>query len=85
VDPKKYLALKNKVSQLEKEVEQSKGALKAIKTQLKKDFGCQTIQAGQTLLRKLEKQEREATIKFEKELNKLYERTEQAEHGEEED
>jgi predicted transcriptional regulator len=53
VDLRKWQLLKAKVEAIQKEQEQSKGALKQLMQRLKEDFDCQDINEAKKLLKQL--------------------------------
>lgn len=74
MDLKKFSALKDQVDQLQKQVSRSEGSLETLKTNLKKSFYCDSVEAGKKLLVKLEKQEKELEKEFDQQLEKFEEK-----------
>lgn len=73
VDAKKFLALKKKAERLQREVDESQGALKQCLRVLKEEYGCDSIEEAAALIKKktkalkvLEAEEAEALASFEK-------------------
>jgi hypothetical protein len=64
IDEETYNELKTVITELEKEKNQAEGALKQLKTNLKKEFKCSTLKAAKILLKKLKKEQLENEEKF---------------------
>lgn len=72
---RKWQRLKERVEQLQKDKERSKGVLDQLMSQLSKDFDCNSVEGAKRLLRKLkrgkangEEELKEALKKFEEDL-----------------
>jgi len=68
---KRYMELKRKTEQSQQEADRAEGALQQVMNQLKKEFGCTTLEDAKKKLDILEKQERKAEIEFEKLINEF--------------
>lgn len=55
IDQKEYEALRAKASSLKAEYHKAEGQLATLKQQLKTDFGCDSIEAAEELIAKMEK------------------------------
>jgi len=62
----KLALLKEKAESLRRERDEKVGELKALNSQLKKEFGCPDIGSAKTILAKLQRQEQEAERDFDK-------------------
>lgn len=71
IDLKRFQALQSRVEELQREQIRAEGALDQLKSQLKKEFGCDTIKAGKSLLAKLEHDEQLAVDQFNKALDEF--------------
>lgn len=85
IDTKKYNTLKKKLIRFEKQRERAAGALEQLLQQMKKEFGCTTIEAAKEKLKglKLDARTNEKKFavrfkKFERECPKFLELVEQA-------
>ena len=65
---KRFTALKQKAEDAQREADKAQGALDQLKERLKKEFQCNSLKDAETLLRKLEKEEKEAEREFDKSL-----------------
>jgi len=70
----KYMEWKRKVKQAQQEADKAEGALEQIGRELKKDFGCSTLQAVKKKLKILEKQVPKAKAEFENAVEKFKEK-----------
>lgn len=68
IDLEKYQVLKQKAEKSKSDVARAEGALEQQMKKLKDDFNCETITESEVLLRELEKAEKQAEQKYEKEL-----------------
>ena len=68
---KRYMELKKRVEQAQQEVSKAEGALEQIMKQLKKDFGCATLEIAKRKLELLEKQSQKAKTEFEDAVDKF--------------
>jgi len=62
---KKYMGLKKKVERAQQEADKAEGALEQVMKQLKKEFGCSTLEEAKKKLKVLEKQKQKAEKDFE--------------------
>lgn len=60
----KYLQLKKKVDQSQQEADKAEGALEQVIKQLKKEFGCTTLEEAKKKLKILERQQQKAETEF---------------------
>lgn len=66
MNAKKFRQLKDRVDELQGEADRAKGALEQIGRQLEEE-GCPSVEAAEKMLKKLEKEEREAEAEFDRE------------------
>ena len=59
-----FLRVKAEVEETKEQLEQSKGKLELLMGELKKSFGCSTVEEAEALLRKYKKQEERLTKEF---------------------
>lgn len=64
----KYMDLKKSVKEAERKANQAEGALQQVTKQLKKEFGCTSLEAAERKLKLLEKQKQKADIEFENDV-----------------
>lgn len=64
----KYTRLKKEAETAQQEADRAEGALDQLKTSLKDEFGCSTIEKAKTLLTKLKRKEQDANTEFEEAL-----------------
>jgi len=69
----KYLALKRRVESAQQKADQADGAIGEVMKQLKKEFGCSTLNEAKRKLKQLEKQEVESKEKFDSAVEKFEE------------
>ena len=69
----KYLKLKKKVELAQQQADQAKGALQEIMKQLKKEFGCNTLQEAKKKLKQLERQKKSSKKEFDEAVEKFEE------------
>ncbi len=67
----KYLALKKRVEDATKQVDQADGAIGEVMKQLKREFDCSTLNEAKRKLKQLEKQEVESKEKFDSAVEKF--------------
>ena len=67
----KYLALKRRVESAQQKADQADGAIGEVMKQLKKEFGCSTLNEAKRKLKQLEKQEVESKEKFDSAVEKF--------------
>lgn len=60
-----YTNLKQKVDRLQRESDKAAGALEQLKSQLRKEFECSSLEEAKSLLAKLEREEVKAKKEFE--------------------
>ena len=65
---KRFTALKQKAEDAQREADKAQGALDQLKERLKKEFQCCSLKDAESLLRNLEKEEKEAEREFDKAL-----------------
>jgi len=70
----KYMELKKRVEQAQQEANKAEGALEQVMKQLKKEFGCTTLEQAEKKLSILEKQEQKAKIEFENAIEEFEEK-----------
>lgn len=68
---KKYNQLQTTVEGLRKEANKAAGALDQLMSQLKKEFGCKTLEEAENLLRDLTKKEKRLAKQFEEGLQEF--------------
>jgi len=68
-----FETLKNKVNELRDKKERAKGALAQTMAALKETYGCDTLEAAEALLRKLDSEADEAKAKFDKLMEEFLE------------
>lgn len=69
----KYLALKRRVESAQQKADQADGAIGEVMKQLKREFGCSTLNEAKRKLKQLEKQEVESKEKFDSAVEKFEE------------
>lgn len=70
------LALKNKVESLRRKADEMKGAQDQLQKQLKKDYGCETVEDARKLLRKMKKEQEKLEKQYEEEMNRFHKKWE---------
>jgi hypothetical protein len=69
----KYLRIKERVELSQQKIAKAEGALDEMMKQLKKEFGCKTLQEAKEKLKQSKKQKRILGKKFEKAIEKFEE------------
>lgn len=69
----KYLALKRRVESAQQKADQAEGAIGEVMKQLKREFGCSTLNESKRKLKQLERQEVESKGKFDNAVEKFEE------------
>jgi len=64
IDVKEFERLRSDVSRLQREADKAAGAHAEQMKQLKKEFGCETLEDAERLLRKLEREAAKAEAKY---------------------
>lgn len=74
----RYTEARKKAERLQKEHDRAGGALEQLLKRLREEFNCKTVQEGEKLKGKFEREEKELTGKLEKELSTFEERYSEA-------
>jgi len=74
MDLDKYNLLKKKADKFKAEAERAAGALDQLMGELKKEFGCNTVEDAEKLLKKLVKEEKKAKVAYDEELERFEEK-----------
>lgn len=69
INLEKYNRLKKKADDAKREADRAEGTLKALKDELKEEFGCSTLKEAKALLAELETEQEKAETRFNKELD----------------
>lgn len=67
----KHEELKSKVDQLRRKADRAAGALSEQMSQLKKEFGCNSLEEAEKLLKKLEREEEKLHAELETQLDQF--------------
>ena len=67
----KYLSLKKRVDKSQQEADQAEGGIQEVTNQIKREFGCDTLNAAKRKLKQLEKQETTSKKAFDDAVEKF--------------
>jgi predicted nucleic acid-binding Zn-ribbon protein len=70
-DPKKYLDLKERVEKAQQRAAKAEGALGQVLKQLKEEFKCNSLEEAETLLKRMQKKEKEAQQELDKAMEEF--------------
>lgn len=68
ITPEKFIQLKDKIDQLEKESSKSEGILQQLKTNVKKEFDCDNLKKAEILLENMKQELERDKEKYEEDL-----------------
>lgn len=68
IDLREFEQLKQQQAKHQREADRAEGELRHLNAELKSEFGCDNVKAGQSLLKKLEKELTEAEKEYEQKI-----------------
>ena len=73
IDLARYKQLKTEVDELQREINKAEGALEQLTERLQSEFGCKTLEQAEKLLRKMQKEAKQAEDEYNEALSEFEE------------